>query len=74
MNYNPSQNMFTPIYEIKYGRAFMESLIADFVQFSCAIAKFLFLDNQFWKFPHFLRSLILCRSVAHAVTHTFNFW
>ena len=47
MNYNPSQNMLTPIYEIKYGRAFMESLIADFVQFSCAIAKFLFLDNQF---------------------------
>ena len=47
----------------------MESLIADFVQFSCVIAKFLILEHRlgtrlclhsilriFLKFHHFLRS------------------
>ena len=63
----------------------MERLIADFDQFSGAIAKFLFLQRRLGrksvinfeislKFPHFLRPLILCRLAVHAVTCTFNFW
>lgn len=59
--------MLRPIYEIKQSKIFMESLIADFVQSSCAYAKFLYLEwtlgtmstlsfEIFIKFPHFLRS------------------
>ena len=42
---NPSQNMLRPMYEIKQSRTFMESLLADFVPFSCATVKFLFLEK-----------------------------
>ena len=53
----------------------MESLIADFIQFSSAIAKFLFLPGRlralnFWillKFPHTLRRLTTLE-----VTRTFS--
>ena len=38
--------MLRLIYEIKLSRTFMESLIADFVQFSSTIAKFLFLERE----------------------------
>lgn len=43
---NPSQNMFRPMYEIKQSRTFMESLIADIIQFSRGIAKFLFWEGR----------------------------
>ena len=56
-----------PAYEIKKSSTFMEYLRADFVQFSSAFAKFLFLEIGHYaktpinfyaslKFPHFLRS------------------
>ena len=38
--------MLRLIYEIKLSRTFMESLIADFVQFSSTIAKFLSLERE----------------------------
>ena len=38
--------MLRLIFEIKQGRTLMESLIADLVQFSYVIAKFLFLDRR----------------------------
>ena len=43
---SPLQKMLRPIYEIKQRSTFMERLIADYVQFSCAIAKFLFLEQR----------------------------
>ena len=38
--------MLRLIYEIKLSRTFMESLIADFVQFSSTIAEFLSLERE----------------------------
>ena len=43
---NSSQNMLRPVYKIKQSRAFMESLIPEFGQFSRVIAKFLFLEAR----------------------------
>ena len=39
------QNMVRPVEKIKYIRTFMENLIADFVQFSCTIAKFVLISG-----------------------------
>ena len=54
-SHNASQNKLRAIYKIKESRTFMESLITDFIQFSCAIANF----EIFLEFPRFLRSLII---------------
>ena len=43
---NPSQNILRPIYEIKQGKTFMESIIADFTPISCIIAKFSFFGRE----------------------------
>ena len=46
-SYNPSQNTLRLINKFeKCIPSFMESLIADFIQFSSAIAKFLFLQGR----------------------------
>ena len=46
-SYNPSQNTLRLINEFeKYILSFMESLIADFIQFFSAIAIFLFLQGR----------------------------
>lgn len=44
MTSNPLQYMLRPIYKIKESKTFTESLIDDFPQSSCNIAKFLFLE------------------------------
>ena len=44
--YGPSQNTFRVIYKIEESRAFIESLLADFVHFSSAMTKSLFLEGR----------------------------
>ena len=46
-SFNPSQNILRLTNEFeKYIPSFMESLTANFIQFSSAIAKFLFLQGR----------------------------
>ena len=46
-SYNPSQNSLRLINKFENcNPSFMESLIADFIQFSGAVAKFLFLQGR----------------------------
>ena len=66
------------IYETKWGRTFTENVITDFVQFSCAIAKSLFLEGRlgtrFYLHPtlRFPKSRQLVRQLVHSASDDNN--
>ena len=64
---NSSQNIFRPIYESEYSRTFLESFIADFVQYSSAIVRFFILEKRIVTRLHL-------RSILRFFYHFLLFW